>query len=110
MAEARNRYTLPDAPAMPCVELGLNAKVSGGRPQAKKQREAPGKGHFGERPHQERIAPKGRCTINEYGLIHQLIPMKTAMTIPKARAAVDAEWDINRMERKPKTLLGILAK
>ena len=28
-----------------------------------------------------------------YDLIHKEIPMKTAMTIPKARAAVDAEWD-----------------
>ena len=65
MSEARARYSLPPAPAMPCVSYALNCKVRSGKqfPAA-----MPGKGS--QREHQDQLAPKGNVSEEWFALVH----------------------------------------
>jgi len=46
----------------------------------------------GHREHDEHCAPAGFVSEIFFGLVHTPIPMKQALNIPAAKAAVDAEW------------------
>ena len=43
--------------------------------------------------HEDHIAGKGNNSLQHYNLVHKFIPMRQAMKIPGANAAVDKEWD-----------------
>ena len=44
-------------------------------------------------PHEDHIAGKGNNSLQHYNLVHKFIPMRQAMKIPAAKAAVDKEWE-----------------
>ena len=46
-----------------------------------------------KRIHEEHIAGKGENSLLHYNLVHKFIPMRHAMKIPDAKAAVDKEWE-----------------
>ena len=50
-------------------------------------------------PHhyEDHIAGKGENSLQHYNLVHKFIPMRQAMKIPAAEAAVDKEWE--KMEK-----------
>ena len=85
LAEARAKLSLPESPAMPLIltcDPGSGGKLHG----------CGGKEAL-SRQHQDHISPKGLHSIDLFGLVHTPVPMKEAMNIPKAKAAVGAEWD-----------------
>ena len=43
--------------------------------------------------HQDHIAGTGENSFQHYNLVHKFIPMRQAMKIPAAKAAVDKEWE-----------------
>ena len=43
--------------------------------------------------HEEHIAGKGDNSLQHYNFVHKFIPMPQAMKIPAAKAAVDKEWE-----------------
>ena len=43
--------------------------------------------------HEDHIAGKGDNSLQHYNFVHKLIPMRQAMKIPAAKAAVDREWE-----------------
>ena len=43
--------------------------------------------------HEDHIAGKGENSLQHYNLVHKFIPMRQAMKIPAAKAAVDKEWE-----------------
>ena len=43
--------------------------------------------------HQDHIAGKGENSLQHYNLVHKFIPMRQAMKILAAKAAVDKEWE-----------------
>ena len=43
--------------------------------------------------HEDHIAGKGNNSLQHYNLVHKFIPMREAMKIPAAKAAVDKEWE-----------------
>ena len=81
MTEAKAKYAVPDAPAMPVI-LQANSSV---RKHSKKNKNHRTK-HF------EKIAPVGTVSENYYALVHTPVDMKKAMQIPDAKKAVDKEW------------------
>ena len=70
LADAREKYSLPESPAMATIEI--DRTDSGGKPRAKRE-------------HQERVAPKGHVSMTHYGLVHAPVKMKHAMKIPEAK-------------------------
>ena len=44
--------------------------------------------------HEDHIAGKGDNSLQHYNLVHKFIPMRQAMKIHAAKAAVDKEWEI----------------
>ena len=53
----------------------------------------------GHRYHEDHIARKGMNSVNHYNLVHKFIPMRRAMKIPSAKAAVVKEW--GKLEKTP---------
>ena len=51
-----------------------------------------------DREHQSKISPKGHASEEYYALVHTPIPLKKAMQIPKAKQALDDEWE--KLEKK----------
>ena len=43
--------------------------------------------------HEDHIAGKGENSLQHYNLVHKFIPMRQAIKIPAAKAAVDKEWE-----------------
>ena len=43
--------------------------------------------------YEDHIAGKGDNSLQHYNLVHKFIPMRQAMKIPAAKAAVDKEWE-----------------
>ncbi len=84
---ARLKLRLPDAPAMPCQ---LN-------PKEEKQMETSGlwicmiSTH--QRSHQDHIGDVGKASEDYHAMVHTPIDISKAMKIPKAKEAVDAEWN-----------------
>ena len=50
--------------------------------------------------HEDHIAGKGDNSLQHYNLVHKFIPMRQAMKIPAAKAAVDKEWENWRKFRR----------
>ena len=49
--------------------------------------------------HEDHIAGKGNNSLQHYKLVHKFVPMRQAMKIPAAKAAVDKEWE--KLEKIP---------
>ena len=45
------------------------------------------------RYHEDHIFAKGINSLSRYNLVHKFIPMRQAMKIPDAKAAVEKEWE-----------------
>jgi len=96
MAEARQKYELKEVPGMPIVEIPPSG-LSNGRPLAAAQK-----------IHVDHTAPKGYNSFEKYCMIHIPISIKEAMNIPKAKEALDNEWnelaekgwDVNKVRPK----------
>ena len=43
--------------------------------------------------HEDHIAGKGENSLQNYNMVHKFIPMRQAMKIPAAKAAVDKELE-----------------
>ena len=43
--------------------------------------------------HEDHFAGRGSNSLQHYNLVHKVIPMRQAMKIPAAKAAVDKEWE-----------------
>ena len=43
--------------------------------------------------HEDHIAGEGYNSMTHYNLVHQFIPVRQAMKIPDAKAALDKEWE-----------------
>ena len=43
--------------------------------------------------HEDHIAGRGDNSLQQYNLVHKLIPLLQAMKIPASKAAVDQEWE-----------------
>ena len=59
------------------------------------------------RKHQDHIASKGTSSEDLYAMVHKPIPIPAAMKIPKAREAIDIEWDKLEKKRKAWDLKGV---
>lgn len=78
LADAKCKYSLVEAPAMPTVQFAAPGQ---GEPCAEKKRQ-----------HQDKIPDKG-CSEDFYALVHTPINMSKALRIPKAKAAINKECD-----------------
>ena len=72
------------------VPPALNA--SRGRPLGRRKQQKL------QRAHQERVAPRGHASPEWLACVHTPVPIGKALKIPKAREALDTEWD--KLERK----------
>ena len=78
LSEAQAKHSPPAVPAMPFGDQ--TALTSQGGPCAKRE-------------HQDRVAMKGYVSDEWYALVHTPIPLKQAYKNPKAKQAIDKEWD-----------------
>ena len=103
---ARKKLETSVAPAMPCKIMKKNCG-SGGSNNIKTNLacilEADEStrlrmGNSVPNHHEDHMAGKGDNSLQQYKLVHKLIPMPQAMKIPAAKAAVDKEWE--KLEKK----------
>ena len=102
--KARKKLETPVAPAMPC-KISKNSQnwVTRGKSNEIKSKlecileaNESARLRMGEsipNHHEDRVAGKGDNSLQHYNLVHKFIPMRQAMKIPAAKAAVDKEWE-----------------
>ena len=101
---ARKKLETPIAPAMPCKTSKNNQNwVTRGKSNEIKSKLActleaseSTRLRMGEslpNHHEDRIAGKGDNSLQHCNLEHKFIPVRQAMKIPAAKAAVDMEWE-----------------
>jgi len=88
VAEAKRLLAIPEAPAMPVVHQGSIATAGGNSTRSKA-----GGNATQMSVHAEHIAEKGIIGETHWAMVHTPIPMPKAMKIPKAKEAVDKEWN-----------------
>ena len=49
--------------------------------------------------HEDHVAGKGDHSVQQYNLVHKIVPMPQAMKIPAAKAAAHKEWE--KLEKIP---------
>ena len=89
--EAKAKYTLPDAPALPVIPnticcLAEDIDITGPWSVLSQPAVMP-------RAHQEHEAPSGYVSNDWLVLVHTPVPMSKVIKIPKAKMAVQGEWD-----------------
>ena len=82
LADARNNYSSPPAPAMPIISSALSAKAA----------TEPARGDPST-DHQENVALAGFVTDSWFATVHTPISIEEALKIPAAREDLDAEWE-----------------
>ena len=100
---ARDKFQIPVAPAVPCKFLKSNENCGSGESKKVKSKLAcileaseSTRLRMGESlptHHEDHIAGKEDNSLQHYNLVHKFIPMPLAMKIPAAIAAVDEEWE-----------------
>lgn len=105
MKSALEHFSEPEAPAMP-LWSSFNPSSN---PSKSNRRRAKAQGvvvpvmpavsyhpvpccSSSSRSHQQRVAPAGYQSRNFYAMVHKPIPLHKAKQIPKALAALEAEW------------------
>ena len=87
---------------MPCIseEHATLAVQSVSEPDAgvHRDRHSTKNGRHGAGSHQHHTADMFRVVIS-FGMVHTLVPIETALTIPAGKAAVDKEW--NKLQNLP---------
>ena len=94
LANAKEQFSIPQAPAMPITSYAMLLKEGEGKPSAKTS----ARGNP-QRQHQDKIAAAGYVSESYWAMVHTPIPLPKAMKIPKAREAVEAE--LQKLEKKP---------
>ena len=95
LSKAKKLHSLPAAPAMPVLAHAAIASCTEQSVANEKfvRSVAPATAKVLDREHQSKISPKGHASEEYYALVHTPIPLKKAMQIPKAKQALDDEWD-----------------
>ena len=108
---ARKKLETPTAPAMPCK---TSKKNKHGETRSKTNEIKSKLAYILEasestrmcmeetlpKYHEDHIAGKGDNSLQHYNLVHTFIPIRQAMKIPAAKAAVDKEWEKWRKFRR----------
>ena len=97
---AKRKLETPIAPAMPCKTCKKNkhAETRGKTNDFKSKYACILEASESTRMrlpkyHEDHIAGKGDNSLQHLNLVHKFIPMRQAMKIPAAKAAVDKEWE-----------------
>ena len=96
MSKARKEHSIPDAPSMPLVRIFSQASVTGGGTTSQTKRhsaESEWKHFVDTREHQDHVAEAGLVSCEWMAMVHTPVKMSDAMKIPKAKEALDKEWD-----------------
>jgi len=118
LSEAQKLWAVPTSPAMPCISvkrakreamvLTAHAVID----VVKEQGASPSRPYSrpDERTHQDKIAQASFASDEWFALVHTPIPMPKAMKIPKAKEAVDAEWDKLAIKKKAWDVNTVMAR
>ncbi len=109
MARTIELHSIPSSPAMPVLHqcqavqssvTASSAKGGVGQPTAnKKNMSCREQEQELQRRHQSRVAEAGQVSEEYFGLVHTPVPIEKTLRIPKARAALDEEWQ--KLDNKP---------